>query len=151
MRCSRAISSPALAAFACCGSMAKCSSTARKSTLRTARRLTPWQRICRYAPNISAMRWKTHLSSPCWRRWSTADTGSSRTESTPCPVALRLPGLQTASTHILPGGATLTGPTIRTHTVPGLVNRYELPSVLPRRYCQRPRHPLHPVRFRLRT
>ncbi|RSV80983.1 peptide deformylase, partial [Klebsiella aerogenes] len=26
-------------------------------------------------------------------------------------MALRLPGLQTTSTHILPGGAALTGPT----------------------------------------
>ncbi|RSV83026.1 hypothetical protein EGH57_22250 [Klebsiella aerogenes] len=44
-------------------------------------------------------------------RWRYAYRAYKPHQPTSCPVALRLPGLQTASTYILPGGAALTGPT----------------------------------------
>jgi hypothetical protein len=101
------------------------------------------------------MRWKIRRSSPCWPRWSTAATGSLRTDPR-CPVAAapyraygpgsgivyrtayiarwrltpyraygRAPGLCTAP-HILPGGGSrLTGPTV---PAPGLCTA---PHILP--------------------
>ncbi|WP_216665770.1 hypothetical protein, partial [Klebsiella aerogenes] len=62
----------------------------------------------RTRPGGATLTGPTHGINPHPARWRYAYRAYKRHHPAPCPVALRLPGLQTASTRTLPGGATLT-------------------------------------------